>query len=69
MLKNIIPVLEENQGTLFSTAETAELIGKSTAWLERNRWADTGIPYDKIGRTPYYRGKDLLIYVTGENAA
>ena len=69
MLKNIIPVLEENQGTLFSTAETAELIGKSTAWLERNRCAGTGIPYDKIGRMPYYRGKDLFIYVTGKNLA
>jgi hypothetical protein len=69
MLKNVIPVLEENQGSLFSTKETAELIGKSTAWLERHRWAGTGLPYDKIGRTPYYRGKTLLSYVVGESAA
>ena len=69
MLKNVILVLEENQGSLFSTTETAELIGKSTAWLERHRWAGTGIPYDKIGRTPYYRAQTLLDYVTGGNVA
>lgn len=67
MLRNIISVLDENEDTLFSTIETAELIGKSKAWLERHRWAGTGIPYDKIGRTPYYRGKTLLEYITNEN--
>ena len=67
MLRNIISVLDENEDTLFSTVETAELIGKSKAWLERHRWAGTGIPYDKIGRTPSYRGKSLLVYITNEN--
>ena len=67
MLKNIISVLKENEDTLFSSVETAELLGNSKAWLEWHRWAGTGIPFDKVGRTPYYRGKSLLVYITNEN--
>lgn len=40
---------------LLTTAEVAELIGKSCAWLIRKRWEGGGIPYRKIGRSVRYQ--------------
>ena len=63
MLKNVIAVLDENQDTLYDTIESADLLGKSKPWFERHRWAGTGPKPTKIGRTPYYAGRDLLNFI------
>ncbi len=67
MLKNIIEVLESNTDTFYDTTESSELIGKSKPWFERHRWAGTGPQFTKIGRTPYYTGKDLLKFIKGSD--
>jgi predicted DNA-binding transcriptional regulator AlpA len=45
---------------LLTSAEVAELIGKSKAWLARMRWAGGGIPYRKIGRHVRYQRSVVL---------
>ena len=53
---------------LFDTTEAAAGLGKSKALLERHRWAGTGPTFIKIGRTPYYRGSDLVNFIEGSDA-
>lgn len=60
-------LLKANPDRLFDTNEIIELFDKSKAWAERQRWAGTGPKYIKIGRTPYYRGSDLLKFIEGNS--
>jgi len=55
--------LRAHPDRLLSQAETAPVIKKSEAWLERCRWAKTGPAYIKVGRTPYYKAGDLLAFI------
>lgn len=49
---------------LLTTAETAELLGISKAFLERDRWAGARIPFIKVGaRAVRYRLADLEDYL------
>jgi len=54
-MKQITP-----EDKLLTSAEVAELIGKSQAWLARMRWAGGGIPYRKIGRHVRYQRSVVL---------
>ena len=40
--------------------EVAQIIRKSTAWLQRSRWQGGGIPYHKIGRSVVYFELDVM---------
>lgn len=49
---------------LLNTAQAAEYIGLSKAFLERDRWAGARIPYLKVGsRAVRYRVSDLESYL------
>lgn len=53
---------------LLTTADAAELLGVSKAFLERDRWAGTTtgtrIPFIKVGsRAVRYRASDLDAYI------
>jgi len=49
---------------LLTTAEAAEFLGVSKAFLERDRWAGARIPFIKVGsRTVRYRLSDLNDYI------
>ncbi len=50
---------------LANQQQVAAYLGCSTAKLERDRWAGTGIPYIKVGRLVRYRKSDVLAYVNG----
>jgi hypothetical protein len=39
-----------------------DLTGKSKSWLDRHRWAGTGIRFSKMGRTPMYSRKAIEDY-------
>jgi predicted DNA-binding transcriptional regulator AlpA len=39
---------------LLNQKETAERLGMSEAWLERDRWAGAKIPFIKLGRAVRY---------------
>ena len=54
---------------LLDTAEAAEYLGVSKAFLERDRWAGPSIPFVRIGsRTVRYRACDLESYVAGRSS-
>lgn len=57
--------LRRDPDRLYTTTEAARMLGKSKAWFERHRWAGTGPRYVKVGRTPYYTARDLLVFVAG----
>lgn len=46
---------------LMHEAELAEYLGKSKAWLQRNRWTrdESTIPFVKIGSTVFYDKADV----------
>jgi hypothetical protein len=48
---------------LLTAKELCTALGKSKAWAERHRWANTGIPYYRIGKTPYYKARDIIDFV------
>lgn len=50
---------------LHTQDESASILRKSKAWLERARWAGTGPRYTRIGRTIYYTDDDLAAYIDG----
>lgn len=55
-----------SSNNLLNTAEAAEYLGVSKAFLERDRWAGPSIPFVKIGsRTVRYRASDLESFVAG----
>jgi len=54
---------------LLTTKQAAALLGMSTAFLERDRWAGARIPFIKIGsRAVRYRPEDLRQYVESRRA-
>lgn len=49
---------------LLSTAEAANYLGVSKAFLERDRWAGARVPFIKVGaRAVRYRLDDLNTYI------
>lgn len=52
------------QDPLLTTKQAAPILGVSTAFLERDRWAGARVPFIKIGtRAVRYRLSDLHAYV------
>lgn len=52
---------------LLTTAEAANYIGLSKAFLERDRWAGAKIPFIRVGsRAVRYRVSDLEAYLEGQ---
>ena len=52
------------QGQLLTTAEAADMLRVSKAFLERDRWAGARIPFIKVGtRAVRYRLSDLHAYI------
>jgi predicted DNA-binding transcriptional regulator AlpA len=52
------------QNQLLTTKQAAQILGVSTAFLERDRWAGARVPFVKIGsRAIRYRHSDLLAYI------
>lgn len=49
---------------LLTTKQAAQILGVSTAFLERDRWAGARVPFIKVGsRAVRYRHSDLLSYI------
>ncbi len=48
---------------LFSQQTIAAVRDCSTATLERDRWAGTGIPFLKFGRSVKYRKSDVMVWL------
>ena len=49
---------------LLTTKQAAQILGVSTAFLERDRWAGARVPFVKIGsRAVRYRLSDLHAYI------
>lgn len=48
---------------LITQDEAAKILGVSTKWFERDRWAERRIPYVKIGRGVRYRATDIAAYI------
>jgi len=54
----------EHQEKLLTTKEAAPILGVSTAFLERDRWAGARVPFIKVGsRAVRYRPSDLHAYI------
>ena len=52
------------QNHLLTTKEAALLLGVSTAFLERDRWAGAKIPFNRVGsRSVRYQLKTLEAYI------
>ncbi len=50
---------------LLNQKEAAEILKKSTAWMERSRWDGSGPPYIKIGRAVRYPSSALQAWING----
>ena len=48
---------------LFPQTTLAAIRECSLALLERDRWAGTGVPFIKIGRSVRYRKSDVLVWL------
>ena len=54
------------QQPLLNTKQAARLLGVSSAFLERDRWAGARIPFIRVGsRAVRYRVEDLHAYIAG----
>ena len=52
---------------LLNTAEAAQFLGVSKAFLERDRWAGARIPFVRVGdRAVRYQLSELEAYVAGQ---
>ena len=51
---------------LLNQKEVSQIIRKSEAWLERQRWLQAGIPYRKVGRNVLYDELDVLAYLEAQ---
>ena len=54
---------EEALPKLLNQKQVAEILGKSTAWLERMRWKGGGLPFRKFGRHVRYSLDDLMQWI------
>lgn len=61
--------LQSDPDRLLTDAEVARFRGGSTATLARDRWANTGIPFLKLGRKVAYRAGDVLAWVESRRVA
>lgn len=52
--------------TLFSQIMVAAVRQCSTATVERDRWAGTGVPFIKMGRLVRYRKSDIRAWVASQ---
>lgn len=59
---NLSEILAKPDG-YFKEAELCAALDKSPAWAQRHRWAGTGIPYVKLGRSVRYRGADVASWI------
>ncbi|MCP5138785.1 MAG: DNA-binding protein [Chromatiales bacterium] len=55
--------LQADPERLLTDTEAAPFRGGTTATLARDRWANTGIPFLKLGRKVAYRAGDILAWV------
>jgi predicted DNA-binding transcriptional regulator AlpA len=56
--------------SLLTTFEAAKYLCVSVAFLERDRWAGTQVPYIKVGsRAVRYRKSDLEEYIAGRKSS
>ncbi len=55
--------LQTDPERLLDDTEAALFRGGSTATLARDRWANTGIPFLKLGRKVAYRAGDVLAWI------
>lgn len=52
---------------LLTTAEAAQFLGVSKAFLERDRWAGARIPFVRVGdRAVRYQLSELEAYIAGQ---
>jgi excisionase family DNA binding protein len=52
---------------LLNTAEAAQFLGVSKAFLERDRWAGARIPFVRVGdRAVRYQLSELEAYIAGQ---
>lgn len=49
-----------------TTEELCLLLGKSKAWADLHRARRTGVPFVKIGRTPYYAAGDVVAWLDAQ---
>jgi hypothetical protein len=56
--------LQADPERLLTDTEAAPFRGGSTATLARDRWANTGMPFLKLGRKVVYRAGDVLAWVS-----
>lgn len=50
---------------LLTQTEAAEILRKSTSWMERSRWAGNGPPFRKLGRAVRYPLDALQDWIKG----
>lgn len=55
--------LQADPERLLMDTEAAPFRGGSPATLARDRWANTGMPFLKLGRKIFYRAGDVLAWV------
>lgn len=56
-----------SSSSLLNTAQAAEYLAVSKAFLERDRWAGARVPFIKVGsRSIRYRLSDLEAFVAGQ---
>lgn len=58
-----------NPSEFYTEAEVCNALRKSIPWAQRHRWAGTGIPYVKIGRSVRYRGVDVAAWVDNQRVS
>lgn len=52
--------IEVGVDDFFTTEETARILKRAKATLDRNRHEKRGLPYTRIGKRIFYRGGDII---------
>ena len=63
MADEIIPLHKVVPDSLYPASKAARVLNKSEGYLANLRASRTGPPFLRIGKTPYYRGCDLVQYL------
>lgn len=58
--------LKQDPDRLLKQRDLCQLLEKSEAWAERQRWAGTGPGYIKLGRSVRYRAGDVLDWIEAQ---
>lgn len=61
-----IAILKQDPDALLMQRDLCDLLDKSAAWAERQRWAKTGPAYLKLGRAVRYRAADVLSWLEAQ---